>query len=236
MNLVSYIFPILVLHQKTQPKQLLIAVTVVQHLTHHRKLKSDKEKFEFIYVENDGTVRELDNDEIDYLQTEFEPTDGARPYIKSSYEQLTPDKKILGFLHRSKVPKEMEIANTDLRYAEMRFPIGIYETNKAIEIPVGIYSIKVLGGWSVSVGDFSIELKNRKNGKIITPKNTNWRIQSYEYGKRAKNIMSLDIPERGVYFIEFKNQKDLKVRRSNLFLTRLFEKEIPNEKLEIWIG
>ena len=81
-----------------------------------------------------------------------------------------------------------------------------------------------------------IELKNRKNGKIITPKNTNWRIQSYEYGKRAKNIMSLDIPERGVYFIEFKNQKDLKVRRSNLFLTRLFEKKIPNEKLEIWIG
>ena len=48
--------------------------------------------------------------------------------------------------------------------------------------------------------------------------------------------MTLDIPERGVYFIEFKNQKDLKIRRSNLFLTRLFEKELPNEQLQIWIG
>lgn len=199
-------------------------------------MKSKKEKFEFVYVEKDGTVRELDNDEIKYLETEFEPSDGARPYMKSSYDQLTPDKKVLGFLHRSKVPKGMEIINTDLRYEEMRFPIGIYDTNKAIELTVGIYSIKVLGGWSVSVGDFEIELKNKENGKVITPKHTNWRIQSYEFGERAKKIMTLDIPERGVYFIEFKNQKDLKVRPSNLLITRLFEKEIPSEQLRIWIG
>lgn len=199
-------------------------------------MKSEKEKFEFVYVENDGTVRELDKNEIEYLQTEFEPTDGARPYVKNSYDQLTPDKKILGFLYRSKVPKEIEIINTDLRYAELRFPISIYDSNKAIELPVGIYSIKVLGGWSVSIGNFSIELRNKENGKLITSRVTNWRIQSYEYGERAKKIMTLDIPERGVYFIEFLNQKDLKVRPSNLFITKLFEKEIPNEKLRIWIG
>ncbi len=215
---------------------MYLYLNVAQHLVHPRKLKSEKEKFEFIYVEKDGSVRELENNEIEYLQTEFEPSDGARPYIKSNYYQLTPDKKILGFLHRSKVPKDMEIINTDLRYAETRFPIGIYDTNKAIELPVGIYSIKILGGWGVSVGSFSIEFKNRENGKVITPQVTNWRIQSYECGERAKKIMSLDIPKRGIYLIEFKNQKDLKVRRSNLFLIRLFEKELPNEKLKIWIG
>jgi len=48
--------------------------------------------------------------------------------------------------------------------------------------------------------------------------------------------MSLDIPKRGVYFIEFKNQKDLKVRPSNLLITKLFEKEIPSKQLRIWIG
>ncbi|WP_417887557.1 hypothetical protein [Zunongwangia sp.] len=170
------------------------------------------------------------------MQTEFEPSDGARPYIKSSYDQLTPDKKILGFLRRCEVSKEIEIIKTDLRYAEMRFPIGICDTNKAIELPVGIYSIKVLGGWSFSEGEFSIELKNKENGKVITPKVTNWRIQSYEFGERTKKIMSLDIPKRGVYFIEFKNQKDLKVRPSNLLITRIFEKEIPSEQLRIWIG
>ena len=179
---------------------IIVIVGLFVYLKHFFPLRPKEPGFEYVYVNEDGTVSELDEENIEYLKTKFSPADGARPYIKSRYNELTPDKKILGFLHRSKVPKEMEIANTDLRYAEMRFPIGIYETNKAIEIPVGIYSIKVLGGWSVSVGDFSIELKNRKNGKIITPKNTNWRIQSYEYGKRAKNIMSLDIPERGVYF------------------------------------
>lgn len=199
-------------------------------------MKSEKEKFKYVYVENDGTVRELDKDEIEYLQTEFEPTDGARPYVKNSYNQLTPNKKILGFLHRSKVPKEMEIINTDLRYAEMRFPIGIYESNIAIELPVGSYSIKVLGGWSVSVGDFSIQFRNKENGKTITPRLTKWKIQSYEFGERAKKIMTLDNAERGIYYIEFKNQKKLKVKHSNLFITRLFKQELPNEKLKIWIG
>jgi hypothetical protein len=194
------------------------------------------EKFEYVYVENDGTVRELDKNEIEYLQTEFDPYDGARPYVKKSYDAITPDKKILGFLKRSKVPKEIEIINTDLRYAEIRFSIGIYDSNKVIELPMGIYSIKVLGGWSVSVGNFSIEFRNRENGKVITSRVTNWRVQSYELGERAKKIMNLDIPERGVYYIEFKNQKDLKVRPSNLFITKLFEKEIPNEQLRIWIG
>jgi len=99
-----------------------------------------------------------------------------------------------------------------------------------------VYFIKVLGGWDVSIGNFSIEFKNKENGKIISPRVTKWRIQSYEFGERAKKIMTLDIVERGVYFIEFKNQKDLKVRPSNLFITRLFEKEIPSEQLSIWIG
>lgn len=130
----------------------------------------------------------------------------------------------------------MEIINTDLRYLEIELPIKIYGSNRVITLPAGIYSIKVLGGWGVSVGDFTIEFKNKKTGKVTTPKATNWQIQSYELGKRAKKIMSLSIQEQGVYFVEFKNQEDLKVKRSNLFIKKLFEKEIPNEQLYIWIG
>lgn len=205
-------------------------------IKNHIPLETKKDEFEYVYVENDGTVRELDNEEIEYLQTEFEPTDGARPYVKSSYSQLTPDNKILGFIHRKKVPKDIEIINTDLRYLEMRFPINIYDSGKVIVIPVGIYSVKILGGWEVSVGDFIFTLKNKNTGKIINPRITNWRVQSYEYGERAKKIMVLDIPEPGNFIIEFKNQESLKVRPSNLIITRLFEKQIPNEQLRIWIG
>lgn len=195
-----------------------------------------KEEFKFVYVENNGTVRELDNEEIEYLQTEFQPGDSARPYIKSTYKQRTPDNKMFGFILRNSVPENIKIIKTDLRYLEIRFPINIYESGKAIELSVGTYSIKVLGGWNVSVGNFTFTLKNMKSGKIINPKITNWRSQSYESGERAKKIMVLDIPERGDYIIEFKNQESLRVRISNLIIRRLFEKYIPNKELRIWIG
>ncbi|SNR14185.1 hypothetical protein [Tenacibaculum jejuense] len=198
-------------------------------------MQKEKDKFEFVYVESDGTIRELDNTDIEYLQTEFEPFDGARPYIKSDYKQLTPDKKISGFLHRNNIPRDIKVINTNLRYAEIRFPIRIHDSNQAIALSVGVYSINVLGGWSVFLGNFSILLINKKGREVIIPKVTNWRIQSYELGERAKRIMTFEIKEPGVYFIEFKNPKDLKVRRSNLFLMKLFENEIPNNELNIWI-
>ncbi len=199
-------------------------------------METKKEEFEFVYVENNGTVRELDNEEIEYLQTEFQPGDGARPYIKSTYKQRTPNNKMFGYILRDDVPDNIEIIRTDLRYLETRFPINIYDSGKAIELTVEIYSVKVIGGWDVSIGNFTFSLKNMKNGNIIKPEITNWRFQSYESGERAKKIMVLDIPERGDYIIEFKNQEDLKVRPSNLIITRLFEKQIPNNELRIWIG
>jgi hypothetical protein len=63
----------------------------------------------FVYVEDNGTARELSADEIKYLNTKFYPVDGARPYIKSRYKQLTPDGKIGGYLLRHKVPPEIQI-------------------------------------------------------------------------------------------------------------------------------
>lgn len=130
-------------------------------------MKSKIKKFKFVYVENDGTVRELYTDDIEYLQTEFELTDGVRPYFKSIYSALTPNGEISGFLFRNEVPKSIEIITTDLRFAQLFWPISIYDSNKAIKLQVGSYNINVLGGWSVSVGDFSIELKSKGSGKII---------------------------------------------------------------------
>lgn len=66
-------------------------------------------RFEFVYVDENGEVRELDKEEIEYLSETFHPNDGGRPYIKTSYECLTPDKKIWGFIKRNKVPKNIII-------------------------------------------------------------------------------------------------------------------------------
>lgn len=191
-------------------------------------MKKKDNQFEYVYVDNNGSVRELYSDEIDYLKTMFSPTDGNRPYIKNSYKQLTPDKKI---------SKRVIIINKELEYLSIRKPISIYDSGKLIDISESNkYSVKVIGGWDVKVGDFTFTLKNIKTGNIINPELTNWRVQSYEFGERAKKIMKLEIPETGKYCVEFKNQETLQVRPSNIFIRKLFEKEIPNGTLSIWIG
>jgi hypothetical protein len=65
--------------------------------------------FEFIYVKDDGSARELDSDEREYLNTKFDPADGGRPYIKFRYESLTPDGRISGYLRRRQLPRRIQI-------------------------------------------------------------------------------------------------------------------------------
>lgn len=69
--------------------------------------------FPYVYVETDGSVRELYEDEREYLLEEFSPMDSGRPYIKYNYRQLTPDKKIHGFLRRRDVPRKISIKAID---------------------------------------------------------------------------------------------------------------------------
>lgn len=79
------------------------------YVRHFVPLRSKEQGFEYVQVEEDGTVRELDEEEREYLNTEFHGADGASPYIKSRYDQLTPDKKLWGYLPRRRVPKRIKI-------------------------------------------------------------------------------------------------------------------------------
>ena len=116
-------------------------------------------------------------------------------------------------------------------------PFNIHKKNQEVYLTTGIYGIRVLGGWGVRVNDFSILLKKKKSDIVIEPKKTNWRVQSYEFRKRAKKIMVLDVPKSGNYSIEFLNPENLEVRRSGLFMMRLYgDKKLPNESLEICIA
>lgn len=93
---------------KIIPLIILISILIVVfiiYFKYFRRLRHKENGFEFVYVENNGTVRELKNEEIEYLKEEFYPNDGGRPYIKTSYKDLTPDGKISGFIYRIRVPK-----------------------------------------------------------------------------------------------------------------------------------
>jgi hypothetical protein len=57
-----------------------------------------------VYIENDGSARELTDAEKKYVDTEFSPFDGARPYIKSQHAQRNAWGELRGYLDRKYVP------------------------------------------------------------------------------------------------------------------------------------
>lgn len=74
---------------------------------HSRASRDDGPRF--VYVNQDGSVRELSPNELEYLSQKFHPADGARPYVKSSYKSLDGWGSMSGFLLRKKVPPVVPI-------------------------------------------------------------------------------------------------------------------------------
>ena len=115
-------------------------------------------------------------------------------------------------------------------------PININSVGKTIELYYGIFGVYVLGGWDIDVNNFNFTLKNIKTHKIVQPRTTLWRVQSYEFGVKAKKIMILDITQSGQYNIEFKNQDQLKVWKSKFpIITRFFRHPIKKQNIQICI-
>jgi hypothetical protein len=67
------------------------------------------ESYAYVYVNADGTARELHPNERQYLETEFLPGDGAAPSVKDSYAERNGWGEITGYLQRSKLPAGMPI-------------------------------------------------------------------------------------------------------------------------------
>ena len=63
----------------------------------------------YLYVEEDGSARELSADEAEYLATAFDPSDGGRPYIKDRYSSRTPVGRLRGFLERKELPADVRV-------------------------------------------------------------------------------------------------------------------------------
>jgi hypothetical protein len=62
-----------------------------------------------IWIEANGSVRELTEAEKAHVDAAFSPFDGARPYIKSRYEQRDGWGEVSGYLPRSEVPNGVPI-------------------------------------------------------------------------------------------------------------------------------
>jgi hypothetical protein len=60
--------------------------------------------YPYIYVNADGTARELHASERAYLETEFKGGDGAMPYVKDTYDERNGWGEISGYLKRAALP------------------------------------------------------------------------------------------------------------------------------------
>lgn len=72
--------------------------------------------FEYVYVNQDGSVRELSPREQDYLSEDFDGGDGGRPYIKWAYTDLDGWGSLSGFLARDKVPATVAVRRVNPRF------------------------------------------------------------------------------------------------------------------------
>ena len=74
-----------------------------------RSRRATEAGFRYVYVNLDGSARELTSEEREYLSETFSGGDGGRPYIKFRYESLTPDGRMSGFLERRQLPARIGI-------------------------------------------------------------------------------------------------------------------------------
>jgi hypothetical protein len=68
-----------------------------------------QQAFEFVYVNQDGSARELSPGERGYLSTKFSGFDGGRPYIKTRYESRDGWGSQSGFMLRRLVPDRITV-------------------------------------------------------------------------------------------------------------------------------
>ena len=66
--------------------------------------------FDYVYVDDDGSVRELTTDEEEFFNTAVFPSGDADRFIKSDYEALTADGRVAGYIQRRRLPREIHVA------------------------------------------------------------------------------------------------------------------------------
>ncbi len=67
--------------------------------------------YPYVYINADGTARELHADERAWLDTEYKGGDGAMPNVKDSYDERNGWGELNGYLARTALPAGMAVAD-----------------------------------------------------------------------------------------------------------------------------
>jgi hypothetical protein len=93
----------------------------------------DEPGFEYVYVNQDGSVREISPGERAYLSEDFAGGDGGRPYVKSNYKCLDGWGSQSGFMGRHRVPAGIYISpvHPDYDAREKRIEFDMFDSHRA---------------------------------------------------------------------------------------------------------
>jgi hypothetical protein len=111
----------------------LVVLLVVGLMWRFRPRRPSEPGFKFVYVNQDGSARELSPAEQAYLSEEFSGGDGGRPYIKSSYRSRDGWGSISGFIERRYVPARITILPVHPDYDDREKKLGFdaLDSNRA---------------------------------------------------------------------------------------------------------
>lgn len=68
-----------------------------------------KDPYPYVFIEENGEVRDLHTRERRFFETPMYPTDGSMPYIKKSYYHRDRYGSISGYCRRSQIPTYLKI-------------------------------------------------------------------------------------------------------------------------------
>ncbi len=87
----------------------IVIVVIAALVWKFRPRRGHEPGFKYVYVNQDGSARELSPADQAYLSEEFSGADGGRPYIKSSYESTDGWGSQSGYIERRRVPWRVAI-------------------------------------------------------------------------------------------------------------------------------
>jgi len=95
--------------QRQSPWQALATAFAASRARHYGR-STRKPSEALVRIAADGTLWELTDAEKAYVDKDFSPFDGARPNIKSKYQDRTALGDISGFIDRDKAPPGMPVS------------------------------------------------------------------------------------------------------------------------------
>lgn len=82
--------------------------------------------YPYVHVKFDGSYEELTPEDRSYLETEFFPGDGGRPYVKSTYWSLRTDCSIDGYCPRATLPQGLKVNQIPVKKKSWKEKIDDY--------------------------------------------------------------------------------------------------------------